>query len=124
VKPEAQRIAIAEWLGWKPVTIKLYGGEKNVKGWELNQHLSKGDKDRKFTCHVETFPDYCNDLNAMWQVEETLTPEQTHTMNELLFLEVVPMTVKTWHATAAQRAEALLRTIGKWQEAPTKESNG
>ena len=40
-------------------------------------------------------PDYCNDLNAMHEAEKTLNH----------------MT-----ATARERAEAFLRTLGKWEE--------
>lgn len=69
-------------------------------------------------------PDYLNDLNAMHEVEATLTAEQS----DELFYYWLAFAVsqgrcgdQIWqyrklmaHATAAQRAEAFLKTIGKW----------
>lgn len=61
----------------------------------------------------ETLPNYTTDLNAMHEAEKTLTPIQATTyfvmLDELLEDRVV-------FATAAQRAEAFLRTIGKWED--------
>ena len=63
-------------------------------------------------------PDYPHDLNAMHEAEKTLTPTQWHqynahlariTMHDRLFAMV--------SATAAQRAQAFLRTVGKWEGA-------
>ena len=58
-------------------------------------------------------PDYCNDLNAMHEAEKMLNKEQWVAYGrELSRLNVFPMV----HATAAQRAEAFLRTLGKWED--------
>ncbi len=59
----------------------------------------------------ELIPDYLNDLNAMHQAEKVLTKDEatTYACGKLrggLFDAV--------HATASQRAEAFLHTIGKW----------
>src|SRR5580700_8607024 len=62
---QEKNIAIAEFCGWIPETRKMYGGEKNVKGWGKNQHLSLGDKDRAFTSYPEAFPNYVGSLDAM-----------------------------------------------------------
>ena len=77
-------------------------------------------------CEYETkMPDYCNDLNAMHEAEKMLTHEQQVQFSvELWKLTTshVPSSRAAWidftiaHATAAQRAEAFLRTIGKWEE--------
>lgn len=71
----------------------------------------------------ETLPDYLNELNAMHEAEKTLTKEQCNQFNSLLMDTKLPRKEMTsesekwsWHATAAQRAEAFLRTIGKWEE--------
>lgn len=59
------------------------------------------------------FPDYCNNLNAMHEVEKMLNKKQWVAYGrELSRLNVFPMV----HATAAQRAEAFLRTLGKWED--------
>ena len=59
---------------------------------------------------------YCNDLNAMHQAEKVLTEHQTES--------IYPRNLGAWrnptkpiYATARQRAEAFLRTQGKWEEA-------
>ena len=62
--------------------------------------------------------DYCNDLNAMHEAEKVLTDDQcvffrTHLRERL---EDYPASLYVWHANARQRAEAFLRTLGKWEE--------
>lgn len=57
--------------------------------------------------------DFCNDLNAMHKAEKVMNSEQWVAYGkELSRLGVFPMV----HATARQRAEAFLRTLGKWEE--------
>lgn len=97
MNPEAQRIAIAEFCGWKSI-----GREKNLPlyGW-----ISPGP--------LEEIPDYCNDLNAMHEAEKVLTNiQREHYRTELVY----QYSGGDIFATAAQRAEAFLRTIGKWKE--------
>ena len=88
--PEQQRIAIAEACGWKT-------GYRDPEAWH-------------------PLPDYLNDLNAMHEAEGILTNEQIEVYCSFL---QKPQWGIWWgiHATAAQRAEAFLRTIGKWEEA-------
>jgi hypothetical protein len=58
-------------------------------------------------------PDYCNCLNAMHEAEKVLNKNQWVAYGrELSRLNVFPMV----HATARQRAEAFLRTLGKQNE--------
>ncbi len=61
-------------------------------------------------------PDYCNDLNAMHEVELSLTTQKFETF----WIKLASMHPEEARyavsATAAQRAEAYLRTIGKWNE--------
>ena len=113
--PEAQRIAIAEACGFTnvhPVIIR------NVTGC--------GD-DRQ--CGIASdqgwLPDYLSDLNAMHEAENVLTVGQkendfqTH-LNDVVArdrdgLTLGLLTYLSVHATAAQRAEAFLRTLGLWE---------
>lgn len=81
--------AIAEACGWKP---------------------SVG-------CH----PDYCVDLNAMHQAEKVIAEIGVNKWWEyagnILRRNPTPFGAETAiHATARQRAEAFLRTTGKWKE--------
>jgi len=72
----------------------------------------------------ELIPDYLNDLNAMHDAEKVLTNEQDLEYSEALEQVVKGRFVtnnaedmrRLRSATAAQRAEAFLRTIGKWRE--------
>jgi hypothetical protein len=64
-------------------------------------------------------PCYHRDLEAMRQVEETLTDEQWDTYDDYLY----GLTPGAWnrhksviHADAATKAQAFLRVIGKWKE--------
>jgi hypothetical protein len=58
--------------------------------------------------------DYCTNLNAMHEAEATLTEDQLWVMAR----EIEKNWEDQWYfrATARQRAEAFLRTLGKWEE--------
>jgi hypothetical protein len=67
---------------------------------------------------IEGLPDYLNDLNAMHEAEKMLTESQSaqyerRLMGSRSFVGAAEFWI--YHATAAQRAEAFLRTIGKWE---------
>lgn len=92
--PEQQRIAIAEACGWMPAPRGR---------WKLDKR-------------VERFrPDYLNDLNAMHEAEKTLSGESGYHESGGYGLYLVALEHDV-SATAAQRAEAFLRTTGKWVE--------
>lgn len=67
-------------------------------------------------------PDYCTDLNAMHEAEKWLTELNWFTyISELAQIVRFPKQPEVQlrqsiHATARQRAEAFLRTLGKWEE--------
>jgi hypothetical protein len=98
--------AIAEACGWKAVCVD--GDSGFYKGFDNGAELRPD------------FPDYCTDLNAMHEAEKMLAPKNWDRFSEnwwnyyhhLLDGDVQ----KTIHATARQRAEAFLRTLGKWEE--------
>jgi len=98
MKPELQQIAIAKVCGW----------------W----HHPDGTP-------IGFVHNYLNDLNAMHEAENVLNTEQAETfVSELANTVQMKRTKATInsdyfivaHATAAQRAEAFLRCIGKWQD--------
>ena len=112
MKPEAQRIAIAEACGWSRC--------EGSAGYETRY---RGTPSETTVC--VWLPDYLNDLNAMHEAEKVLTDEQDLEYSEALE-QVVSARFgcsnaedmrRLRSATAAQRAEAFLRTIGKWEEA-------
>lgn len=89
---EQINIAIAEACGWAHPSVQPYA-----------------------------FPDYCNDLNAMHEAEKVLPRQLYHvdywqTGYGRFQTIVSEMTVTPFSATARQRAEAFLKTIGKWEE--------
>jgi hypothetical protein len=73
-------------------------------------------------------PNYLNDLNAMHEAEKVLTDLQHQHYYAALELVCsgIPYDSNGWYgagwlyrtatATAAQRTEAFLRTIGKWED--------
>jgi hypothetical protein len=94
---EAQRIAIAEACGWKHI-LKDPVFFRGTPPW-----LSIG---------LHEISDYLNDLNAMHEAEKVLNPEQ---LSEY-YIQRASAMFRPFRASAAQRAEALLRTLGKWKE--------
>jgi len=98
---EQINIAIAEACGWKYVNNETHAPDGSF-WWSKELEI----------------PDYCNDLNAMHEAEKTLTYAQGGDMT----LWIQRMTCAGYgpqlFATAAQRAEAFLKTINKWEEKP------
>jgi hypothetical protein len=98
--PEAQRIAIAEACGWKT-------GYRDPEAWH-------------------PLPDYLNDLNAMHEAVSIFDYDQADGFEDHLCdickrlndekENPAPWRFAVVNATASQRAEAFLRTIGKWKE--------
>jgi len=117
-----QRIAIAEACGWK-----CNGHADQLAatvGWEFAYQFVIAPEGKLVTHN--SIPDYLNDLNAMHDAEKVLTGQAASDYDMHLWIVIKrdwdeannPLaTIASWHATAAQRAEALLRTIGKWEEA-------
>jgi len=104
VNPEQQRIAIAKACGWKLVMDNpLY-----EPYWEDPKGNMIG-----VICGMR-FPDYCNDLNAMHEAEGELNRGSGYheTGGYGLYLVALDHDVS---ATAAQRAEAFLKTLNLWK---------
>lgn len=87
---EQINVAIAEACGWKGCP-------------ECNDPI----------CEDNFIPNYCKNLNAMHQAEWSLTDDQLWRM-----AREIERNDEQWYfrATARQRAEAFLRTLGKWKE--------
>ena len=127
MSPEAQRIAIAEACGWRAEQWS-----KPNDSWflyspngERHSDPSYGTREAAFDGHA---PNYLNDLNAMREVEnKLLTAEQRCMYREELATVCNCRRRIIWmdwtgpdvdlviNATACQRAEAFLRTVGAWQ---------
>ena len=97
MSPEAQRIAIAEACG-------ILSKDK----WGSLYKTPRGI--------LRDCPDYPTDLNAMHEAEKVLTLPERRKYRKTLLGHCEPASIAI-HATAAQRAEAFLLTIGKWEGA-------
>jgi len=103
MSPEKQRIAIAEACGWRDCFLDAqgfpFGGEPNEP-------------------YVRLLPDYLHSLDAMHEAEKVLTSAQH--ISYWSFLAEMDDYRKCGKsilcATAAQRAEAFLKTLCKWEE--------
>jgi hypothetical protein len=62
-------------------------------------------------------PDFSGDLNEMHEAEKVLTGKQQGYYWDHLQYIITDDGFEQLHATARQRAEAFLRTLGKWEEA-------
>lgn len=109
--PEAQRIAIAEAMGWRVFVA-----------YNEDYRVTKEGGERML------LPDYPEDLNAMHEAEKTLG-QNWHTYCHKLHAVVTNDNPGLCHvdfealkcfrclsATASQRAEAFLRTLNLWKD--------
>jgi hypothetical protein len=92
---EAQRIAIAEACGLSDIS-------------KIGEQLMHGG-----TGIFLNVPDYLKDLNAMHEAEKVLNPEQ---LSEY-YIQLASAMFRPFRASAAQRAEALLKALNLWKEA-------
>lgn len=106
---EQINIAIAEACGWTHFELitTQYTALRADGKWDI-------------------IPNYCNNLNAMHEAEATLNYEQGEQFEDELCdicdmenrHKEYPLSFRfaVAHATAQQRAEAFLKTVGKWKE--------
>jgi hypothetical protein len=103
MKPEQQRIAIAKACG-----LKKEIGVTGFVRWRDKEGLR------------DYLPNYCNDLNAMHEAEKTLSCNDKQKYLDILAdaprEDIYITCADSVFATAAQRAEAFLRTVGRWKE--------
>lgn len=102
--------AIAGHVGWTRIQ-----GERGMPPGQLGS--IEGD--------APLIPNYAGDLNAMHEAEKVIIADDDgvnewsarYTLAGNIY-RVVPTGKQPVFATAIQRAEAFLRTIGKWEETP------
>jgi hypothetical protein len=96
---EQKRIKLAEAAGWKHYHEDLWVSPNVTDFSELD---------------CESPPDYCNDLNAVHEAEKVLLGDDIETWLTYDKYLAEGDTKFTWHTTAAQRAEALGKTLNLW----------
>ena len=137
--PERQNIVIAEACGVEPELVSwlaqkgdcsCYSAERK---WEVEEWLAKlpaGSWAADYKpAPLYRYPDYATNLNAIAGAEKILTQEQRfdffYALNEAVGLvdPASPAWIKETavvalvQATAAQRSEAFLKTLGLWEAA-------
>jgi hypothetical protein len=123
---EQINIAIAEACELD-VIQNPHGSKDRPEAWKTGFFTPKAAKQRRISwpssAIVKVIPDYCNDLNAMHEAEKGL-PENRKTLFAFMLAQVLDTSPTldlndqflNIHATAIQRAEAFLKTLGKWEE--------
>jgi len=127
--------AIADHVGWKWYAVEKGGWFYRKGGHGYTYRIEEAGKytkedAEKQLCYGEPMsvvkipvPSYTTDLNAMHEAEEMLTDKRTDYSRAVWKLCHLPETRSEWvdfyliHASAPRRAEAFLRTVGKWKEA-------
>lgn len=123
--PEAQRIAIAEACGWQCVHSETFPDGNGGFTWDARGMPPKHNL-------RQVLPEYLEDLNAMHEAEKVMTPTEDERdscegiwcdygvkLSEICGYNEHDRAWFAWEvyrATAAQRAEAFLRTLGKWED--------
>jgi len=136
MNPVEQRIAIAQTQGFNKVSEIFYDKKKNVKwaspvryflksdelyypeqqfGWEVT--LPEWNKDSEPSWNRgDLVPNYLNNLDDMHEVEKTIHHFGAYHDILASVMKIPRNGVMLIHATAAQKAEAYLRTLDLWKE--------
>jgi hypothetical protein len=94
---------------------------------QINERITEitGLWDHPYSSDTRRMMDFCNDLNAMHEAEKALMQNNNKYPTTLSLVLYLHSPHKVWPgtctfayicATARQRAEAFLRTLGKWEE--------
>ena len=128
--PEQMRIAIAEECGW----VVMLSGTGLITFQKAGVGACCGSvKNPSVVADAARVPDYPFDLNAMHEAWLTLDDSE---MRVKFSCELADIVARRWgtqpddgmltleglieNATALQRAEAFLRTVGKWKGGDVK----
>jgi len=117
MKEEKQRISIAEAIGAVRGSALGYshgqGNEFYIADSDGDFH-DLNDWSKRYRC-LRLY-DPLNDLNAMHEAEKVIKGTPYWKTYETMLAQIVSGDNGMFHITSAQRAEAFLRTIGKWEE--------
>lgn len=113
---QEQQIALCEWMGYRYQEGEepVYGGSYKARGWFTPEGSSM-----KF---VKELPN-TNSLDVLHGMEMKLDEDQKFNYARILFhfrhgftSNIVGLSEMPIMATASQRREALLRTLGLWKD--------
>lgn len=113
--------AIAEACGWTPISFEEVR-KRNAGQFYLQDGPWWRSEAERIVCTQKDLPNYCTDLNAMHEAEKWMI-SSLRLLDFWKFAEelkrIVPANLgddSYIHATARQRAEAFLKTLGKWEK--------
>lgn len=110
MKADSQRIAIAEFCGWKPGVANVGPNHEKVAGYWYGGRFHVRDPGE------HPLPDYINCLNAMRIVLLRLSDEAAISYRCVLTQMAVDRRFDPIMAAAGHQAEAFLKVIGKWAD--------
>jgi hypothetical protein len=120
MKPEAQLIAIAEACGWTCCGQVPGLHPHGLPPWsKISDYTTEQVINHEVP--IDALPDYLGDLNAI-HLAEVQVGLHRYPLRERYYQYLIEAKDKDgkdfpfWMATASQRAEALLRAIGKWRD--------
>lgn len=107
MKPEIQRIAIAGFEGWRPGVANVNPDHSKAEGFWFEGNFYVG---------IGSLPDYLNDLNAICKVVNRLRHSEGSEWYDYRkhLMDICGSVMNCIQATAEQRSEALLKTLGFW----------
>lgn len=126
--PQQQRIALAEWAGWTFIHGESeLDPDKDRIGYLAGNPPDSGRSAPYPQMYKDEVPDYLSDLNAVHELVSKLSDSQydgedgfTATLAFVTQGKDAPELGWKFRpmqeATAAQRCEALLRTLGLWKD--------
>ena len=112
--------------------VEINAAIAEVCGWKVKRGTRRGKFDPEGVClwyeaehhggeaTWKLVPDYCNDLNAMHKLESLYIEMDEWWSTYLGHIGTQWSRQYVAHAPARQRAEAFLKTIGKWKIRNTK----
>jgi hypothetical protein len=121
--PEAQRIAIAKACDLEviddprgPIDTRKSPYTLKRKVYYTPEAARNRYKSWPKAMTVPVIPNYLKSLDAMYEAEKHLTHDQGREYYAILSVDICFSPVAAVRATAAQRAEAFLRTLNLWEE--------
>lgn len=120
MSPEKQQKAIALACGWReafPPNEPPHPATR--KGGILLPYYVVHETTGERRMH---YPDYRHDLNEMHEAEKVLFRDEVKWATYRAHLARFHYINDTFSPSAAQRAEAFLRTLGLWEAQPTSDS--
>ncbi len=106
---DKQRLIIAKHCGWELLDLNML--EDSDRSVWCNTRTGKVVNGIRRGCMRRGLPNYVGDLNAMHEAEKTLGSKREYEEH------LVNLCGENFaYSTAAQRAEAFLKTIRKWED--------